>query len=456
MRFSMETLMKDRWASGGVGAILAVLIVCPGVSWAQRPTAKASHNVGTVDLSLHSPESVGFSFGRLDRLHALMQGVVDQKQVAGVVTILSRHGKVIDYRTYGMRDMATGAPMPKDAIFRDFSMTKPVTGVAMMILWEQGKWLPGDPISKYIPAFAHLKVYRGLDGDGKMILDDPVHPPTMQELMTHTAGFTYGIFGDTPVDKMYGEAHLSAATSLQDFIDRLSKIPLLYQPGARWEYSVSTDIQGYIIEKLSGQTLPDFIEQHICEPLGMRDAGFFVPAGKRSRLATLYHASSKGELVADGPLGLGGAYGRPPASPSGGGGMVSTAEDYLRFAEMLVNGGELNGVRVLSPAAVHLMTSNHLGANLLTGEFGVAGERMRSGFGWGYDCAVEFDPPEVDLPDGKGTFFWGGIAGTWFWVDPTNDIVFVGMIQRVLDATSPSLGALSRSAVYQALVNPGM
>jgi CubicO group peptidase (beta-lactamase class C family) len=451
--------MKTRQGSRFLGAFLAVLLIAPGATRVRGQTESAtagSRRRATLDLSLSKPESVGFSSERLDRLHALMQSVVDQKQIPGGVTILARQGKVIDYRAYGVRDLASGAPMTKDAIFRDFSMTKPVTGVAMMMLWEQGRWLPDDPIAKYIPEFAHLKVYKGLDADGKMILEDPVHPPTMQELMTHTAGFTYGIFGDSPVDKMYLGENLWGSKSLQEFIEKLARIPLLYQPGTRWVYSVSSDIQGYIVEKLSGQPLPDFMQRHIFQPLGMRDAGFFVAEAQRNRLATLYHINAKGELVTNGPGGLGGAYAAPPSMPSGGGGLVSTAEDYLRFGEMLAHGGELNGVQILSPAAVHLMTSNHLGAQLLTGEFGIGQQRLRPGFGWGYDCAVEFNPPEVDLPDGEGTFFWGGIAGTWFWVDPTNDIVFVGMIQRVLDSASPNLAGLSRSAVYQALVNPNM
>ncbi|HXJ96192.1 MAG TPA: serine hydrolase domain-containing protein [Terriglobia bacterium] len=439
-----------------IKASIAVLLIAFGAAQAQGQKA-ASKAASTVDLSLSKPESVGFSSERLERLHALMQQAVDQKQIAGIVTILARHGKVIDYRAYGQRDMASGTPMTKDTIFRDFSMTKPVTGVAMMMLWEQGKWLPSDPIAKYIPEFAHLKVFKGVDSDGKMILEDPIHPPTMHELMTHSAGFTYGFFGDTPVDKMYQGANIFQSKSLQEMIDKLSKIPLVYQPGTRWVYSVSMDIQGYIVEKLSGQTLPDFMQQKIFKPLGMTDAGFFVPPEKRSRFVTLYRSDEQGRLIADSTGGgLAGGYSAQPTAPSGGGGLVSTAEDYLRFAQMLGNGGILNGVRVLSPAAVHLMGSNHLAPNLLTGEFAIGLQRMRPGFGYGYDCAVVFNPPEADLPDGPGTFFWDGAAGTWFWIDPANDIVFVGMIQRMLGPASPNLEYLSRSVVYQALVDPKM
>jgi CubicO group peptidase (beta-lactamase class C family) len=448
--------MKNTRLSICAQTLLAILLITCGAAQAQgqRPALRTA---GTLDRSLSKPESVGFSSERLERLHALMQGVVDKKQIAGIVTILARHGKVVDYRAYGQRDMASGAPMTKDTIFRDFSMTKPVTGVAMMILYEQGKWLPSDPISKYIPEFGHLKVFKGVDAAGTTIVEDPAHAPTLHELMTHTAGFTYGVFGTTPVDKLYQSAGVLQSKSLQEMIDKLAKIPLLYQPGTRWVYSVSMDIQGYIIEKLSGQSLPDFMQQNIFKPLGMKDAGFFVPAEKRNRFVTLYHANERGELVVEAPgPGFGRDYSAQPTMPSGGGGLVSTAEDYLRFAEMLGNGGELNGVRVLSPAAVRLMSSNHLAPSLLTGEFGIGWQIMRPGFGYGYDCAVIFNPPEANLPDGQGAFFWDGAAGTWFWVDPTNEIVFVGMIQRLLGPGSPNLEYLSRSAVYQALVDPKM
>ena len=252
-------------------------------------------------MTVVKPETVGFSSERLERLHALMKQVIDDKELSGAVTILARHGKVVDYWNYGQRDMASGAAMTKDTIFRDFSMTKPVTGVAMMILYEQGKWLPSDPISKFIPEFAHLKVYKGVDADGKMILVDPDHPPTMAELMSHTAGFTYGFFGDTPVDKMYRDANLFQSKNLKEFIDKLAAIPLTYQPGKGWTYSVSMDIEGYIVEKLSGQSLPDFMRDNIYKPLGMKDAGFFVPAEKRSALCHALYERRSGQDDGCGP-----------------------------------------------------------------------------------------------------------------------------------------------------------
>jgi CubicO group peptidase (beta-lactamase class C family) len=429
-----------------IASVLLALVMSP--MSAQQP---ARH---LLDLTVNKPETVGFSSERLERLHALIQDEVDKKQLSGAVTILARHGKVVEYRTYGQRDIATATPMTKDTIFRDYSMTKPVTGVAMMILYEQGKWFPNDPISKYIPEFAHLKVYKGVDADGKMILADPDHAPTIRELMTHTAGFGYGS-GKSPVDAMYHDLGVMQSHTLQEAIDKLAKIPLYYQPGQGWLYSVSMDIQGYIVEKLSGQSLPDFMHDHIFAPLGMRDAAFYVPDGKRSRFATNYHPNPQGELVPGVPPG-GPAmdYAAQPTMPSGGGGLVSTAEDYYRLAQMLANGGELNGVRVLAPSTVKLMTSNHVPASLLTGEFGIGLSVIRPGFAWGYDCAVIFDPPEANLSDGKGTFFWDGAAGTWFFVDPTNDIVFVSMIQRMSSPDNHPLEYKSHAVIDQALVDP--
>jgi CubicO group peptidase (beta-lactamase class C family) len=430
-----------------------IVVICLAASSALQchAQAPASHRL---DMTLVKPETVGFSTERLERMHSLIQQEVDQKQLAGAITILARHGKVIDYRTYGQRDIATGAAMSKDTIFRDYSMTKPVTGVAMMILYEQGKWLPSDPIAKYIPEFAHLKVFTGVDADGKMILVDPEHAPTMRELMSHSAGFSYGS-GKTPVDAMYHDLKVMQSANLQEMIDKLARIPLNYQPGKGWTYSVSMDIEGYIVEKLSGQTLPDFMRDHIFTPLGMKDAGFFVPEEKRARFATNYRDDPQGQLVPSATsAGAPTDYAAQPAMPSGGGGLVSTAEDYYRFAQMLGNGGELDGKRILAASTVKLLTTNHLPDELLTGTFGIGQHIMRPGFGYGINCAVVFDPPAANMPDGKGTFFWDGAAGTWFWVDPTNDLVFVAMIQRMTSPDNHSLQYRSHATVYQALVDP--
>jgi CubicO group peptidase (beta-lactamase class C family) len=442
----MKNTRRMRYALSFLAGLL--LTTAPPQTKAQQANTKA------FDLAESKPEAVGFSSERLERLHAAMQRQVDEKQLPGIVTILARHGKVVEERSYGKKDIASGAPMTKDTIFRIYSMTKPVTGVAMMILYEEGKWHPGDPISKYIPEFAHLKVLKGVDQSGAPILEEPVHPPTMGELMTHTAGFTYGFFGDTPVDKMYNESRVLQSQNLQEMIDKLAKIPLLYQPGSRWVYSLSMDIQGYIVEKLSGQSMPDFMQQHIFGPLVMKDSGFFVPKEKRNRFATLYAESPTGELVTAAPGGAAPTdYAKQPSMASGGGGMVSTAEDYLRFSQMLLNQGELDGVRILAPTTVQLMTANHVAPSLMMDESSIG---PRPGLGWGYDCAVFTDPPQAAAVVGKGTFWWQGAADTWFWIDPTNDVIFVGMTQRMLGSRWPEVQELSQPTVYQALLKPKM
>jgi len=403
------------------------------------------------------PESLGFSSDRLAHLHDAMQRTVDDHSLAGVVTLLMRHGKLVEQRSYGVKDLASRAPMTNDTIFRIYSMTKPVTGVAMMILYEEGKWHHTDPISKFIPEFAEVKVFKGLDANGAILTEPPVHPPTIEELLTHTAGLTYGLFGTTPVDKAYMSRNCFAAADLHAMSKCFAGLPLLYQPGSQWVYSVSMDIQGYLIEKLSGRPLAQFMEERIFKPLQMSDTAFFVPREKRARFATLYSGGPDGKLLTTGEAsGPKADFVSPPGAPSGGGGLVSTARDYARFAQMLLNHGELDGARILSPATVALMTANHLPPKLLTGEFSIGKSVMRQGHGWGYDLAVYNDPPTAGEVVGKGTFYWEGAAATWFWIDPANDLIFVGMTQRMFGNGQPPMAHFSRPTVYGALTNPKM
>jgi len=407
----------------------------------------------TTALPETRPEFVGFSAERLKRLDENLQSLVDNKQLAGIVTMAARHGRIMYNKTFGVQDIATAKPMQKDTIFRIYSMTKPITGVAMMILFEEGKWKPGDPISKYIPEFANLKVYAGQNADGTMRLEAPAHAPTMGELLSHTAGFTYGYFGDTPVDKMYQKSHPLQAESMGDFIKKLAELPLVYQPGEGWIYSVAVDVQGYLVEKLSGKPFPEFLQERIFKPLNMNDTAFFVPGQKMDRLATVYTADEKSLALVAMPHAE--EVNKEPGLPSGGGGLYSTAADYVRFAQMLLNGGLLGGVRILSPSTVQLMRSNHLPDRLMTGKYGIGLYAMQPGLGFGYDFAVFEDPIKFGSTAGKGTFLWDGVAGTWFWIDPTNDLVFVGMIQRMMTAPgAPNLEDLSRALLYQALVDP--
>jgi CubicO group peptidase (beta-lactamase class C family) len=417
-----------------------------------RPKLQPSAQAPAGPLPAAAPESVGFSSTRLQRLDEAVSGAIDAKELAGAVTAVARHGKVVSFKAQGFQDIASRTPMRTDTIFRIYSMTKPITGVAMMMLYEEGKWSPSDPLAKFIPAFASLKVFAGTDKDGNPILQDPAHPPTVGELMTHTAGFTYGVFGDTPVDKLYQKENPLRSGSLQEFVEKLARLPLAYQPGEAWVYSVSVDVQGCLVEKLSGKPLPEFMRERIFDPLGMKDTGFAVPESKLGRLATIYTADPKtGELQ---PRPRDPNISRVPGMASGGGGLYSTAGDYLRFAQMLLNGGTLEGARLLAPSSVELMRSNKLPERLMTGKFGIGLQTMRPGFGFGYDVAVFTDPSTAGTTAGKGSYLWDGAAGTWFLIDPSNDVVFVGMIQRMLAPGMRDYEHLSRALTYQALVDP--
>lgn len=408
------------------------------------------------------PEETGFNAERLKRLDEHMQAMVANGQIAGGVTLLARHGHVVHAKTFGVRALG-GEPMPMDAIFRIRSETKPVTGVAMMILYEQGLWKLDDPISKYVPEFANLRIATGVDTAGQPILAPISRPPTMRELMTHTAGFAYGIADDpnSPADQAYYQAGVLQSASLSDLVRKVSGLPMFSEPGQLWRYSVAADIQGYIVEKLSGETLPVFMEEHIFAPLGMKDTAFYVPDQKAGRLAALYDADpATGKLIP----AVEGAWrdvSRPPAAPLGGGGLLSTAGDFARFAQMILNRGELDGVRILKPESVMLMAQNHLPPGFVVTTNGTTGVLkpgprpfpFAAGVGYGLDVAVAVDPAASGAPVGPGTISWGGSAGTWFWIDPANDLFFVGMIQR-LGGVGPGLDAQSRALVYQAIERP--
>ena len=412
-----------------------------GIRPATSAAAKMAERHGR-DLAPVTAESVGISTERLSRLDAAMKHLVlDDKQVAGVVTLVERHGKIVHFNAVGQLDARKTDPMHKDSIFRIYSMSKPVTGVAMMMLYEEGKWQLNDPVSRYIPEFARLKVYAGKNEDGTPKLEDAKRSMTMRELMTHTAGLGYVLSASNPVDKMIIEGNvLNAQAPLQSMIDGLAKIPLLAQPGTRWSYSIAVDVQGFLIEKFSGQSFADFARTRIFEPLGMKDTGFYVPKEKLSRLAQV-HTGSGATLAVD--------TNRPdpavvPLGPSGGGGLFSTATDYARFCEMLLQGGQFNGVRLLAPRTVEMMRTNHVNPDPL--------KTMPPGTGWGMDFQVVTDAAAAGDSVSNGTFSWWGIAGTWFWIDPVKDLAFVGMVQHQNIGTTRAIHALSRSLVYQAIV----
>jgi len=401
------------------------------------------------ELPTAKPEKVGMSAERLQRLPEGMKALVDEGRLAGVVTMVARNGKVVHFDAAGKANIETGAPMQKDTIFRIYSMSKPITGVAMMMLFEEGKWQLNDPVAKHIPEFAGLKVYSGADADGKPVLKEQLRPMTMRDLMSHTAGFTYGIFSNTAVDQMQREADvLNFDITLDEMIKRVAKLPLNSQPGAQWHYSISVDIQGYVVQKLSGMRFDEFLEKRLFKPLGMVDTAFYVPAEKLNRFAEMYKYE-KGKLAPE-TAGLNHDFAKRIAFLSGGGGLVSTASDYMRFCQMLLNGGQLNGVRILSPRTVQLMRTNVLpqGMPILT-----------PGAQFGLDFAVYNNPMAAGGYYGDGTYWWGGAAGTWFWIDPVSDLIVIGMIQQVAgtgagDAPAgvPDVRGLSRALTYQAIV----
>ena len=385
------------------------------------------------------PEDVGFSSQRLQRTSGVLNADVEAKRLPGAVLLIARDGKIAFYDSVGYQNRASQTPMRKDSIFRIASMSKPITTVAAMILAEENKLDVAAPVAQYLPEFKDVKV--GTEGVA------PKRPMTVQDLMRHTSGLTYGIFGNSPVDQMYRKADIFNAKSLEAMVKAIAGLPLLHQPGEYWEYSVSTDVLGRVVEVASGMDLDGFVRERITGPLKMNDTGFWVKPPAASRLAR-----PDGE-----PNGAFAAETEKPALLSGGGGMLSTAGDYARFCQMLLNGGILDGVRVLAPKTVALMTSDQLPATterhtpvaISLGAFGPVPE-MGTSFGLGF--AIRTDAGRNPLPGSPGDFSWGGITGTLFWVDPQARLVAVLMAQT----PRPNLNMIwrqTRTMVYQAMTN---
>ncbi len=363
---------------------------------------------------------MGFAAAKLERAQKQMQRYVDERKLAGMLTLIARQGKVVHAEKYGLQDIENKRPMQLNTIFRLASLTKPISSVALLMLYEQSRVQLDDPIAKYLPAFAPTKVYAA---DGK--LEPMARPNTVKDALMHTTGLTAPGFGDSPVHKMYGEAGLGKATSLDDFTTRLAALPLLHQPGAHWSYGYSTDVVSRIVEVVSGMPFGQFVEQKILQPLKMRDTGFTVPDEKLERFAVIYASQDSNAMKrVEVPLS---------AFPRGNSGMVSTVPDYLRFAQMLLNGGELEGVRLLKRETVALMTRNHLPENLIP--IGVMDFKFTNhGFGLGFSIVVEPKPgaaPEKNHPGfwwhrgapPAGSYGWIGAYMTDVWVDPSNEII---------------------------------
>ncbi len=426
-----------------VAALLAVAFLSLGLVACGQSRADVPMQ-GPRDLARVAPEEVGMSSERLERLNEAMQGLVDDGLLSGITTMISRQGKIAHFGTFGHRDIEAGSEMSEDVIFRIYSMTKPITGVALMMLYEEGKFRLSDPVHRYIPEFEGLVVAKEDGPNGQPITEPADHPMTIRELMAHTAGLSYGIFSQSQVDSLYREANvLDNDSTLKDMIDKLSKIPLRQQPGSMWHYSVAVDVQGYLVEVLSGQRFDEFLNERLFGPLGMNDTAFHVAEDKADRFAQVYTHDADGNLTPQEGFGGSRSYFDPPNFLSGGGGLVSTTMDYMRFSQMLLNGGELDGVRILAPSTVKLMHLNHLPREL---------KEMSPGTGFGLDFAVVLDPVAADGIS-KGEYYWGGAAGTWFWIDPKEDLVFVGMIQH-FGPRRPDVRSLSRRLTYQAILEP--
>ena len=371
----------------------------------------------TTPLPVASPEDVGLSAAALDRLSAALQARIANGHIPGAVALVARHGKVAYFEAFGRRDPATDAPMTRDAIFRIYSMTKAIVSVGVMMLWEEGRLLLNDPIARYIPAFAETMV--GCWSGDFLARSDADRAITVQDLLRHTSGLTYEFRGDTPVHTRYIEAKVARLRQTnEEHVATLASLPLLYQPGTQWEYGRSTDVLGRLIEIISGQTLGTFLSERVLRPLGMADAGFWVPEKDQGRIAEPFAQDPE----SGGNIALLDVK-RPAIFESGGGGMVSSTLDYARFLAMLAGNGRLGETRLLGRKTIELMTSDHLGA--IPG----SPDLLPPGHGFGLGFAVRLQAGLAPFPGSVGTYFWGGAAGTTFWVDPAERLFAVLMIQ---------------------------
>jgi len=394
---------------------------------------------GDLGLPVAEPESVGMSSKKLDMLPKSLGSYVDKGQIAGVVSVVARDGKIVHFEAIGKRDVERDLPMQKDTIFRMYSMTKPVTGTAVMILVDEGKLKVTDEVSKYLPEFSDMTVMEVAE-DGTTKIVPAKTPITIEHLLMHTSGLIYGIFDGGPLGEMYNANKIdtdgASGQSLEEFSKAVAKMPLKAEPGTAWHYSVAMDVLGRVVEVIAGQRFGDFMEERIFEPLKMTDAGFMVPADKVDRFAANYGPLDGGMTLIDDPKTS--RYLNEPSLDSGGGGMVSTASDYLRFAQMLVNGGELDGVRILSEEAVREMTSDHLGPEFGESPLSTLGVFPFGGIGFGYTGAVVKEGTKQSIFGSEGVYTWSGYANTDFWIDPSEKIVGMVLTQLVPAGTYPT------------------
>ncbi len=412
-------------------------------------------------------QRAGFSVQRLSRVDRLLERYVAGGHLAGVLGLIHRKGETAYCNAVGQREIETDLPMTEDTIFRIYSMTKPITSVAALMLFEDGHFLLDDPVTKYLPEFGDVQVYAG-DLEN---LEPPDRPPTIKDLFMHTAGLSYGWDPDSPVEELYRQSFGNREQlQLESFVQKLATLPLLYHPGTRWLYSYATDVLGRLVEVVSGQTLDEFFQREIFKPLSMNDTGFHVPAASVERFSACYcppggfnlgsgigrkkeeEAGQKNDSEPTIELhesSRDSRFTRPPAFQSGGGGLVSTLGDYLRFSQMLLNGGVLDGNRLLGPKTVELMRANHLPADLVPIAIGTD---VRAGYGFGLGVSVLMDLPATSTPGSEGIYGWGGAATTQFWIDPNEDMLGIFMTQYMPAGYYP-IAREFRVAAYQAIVD---
>ena len=393
--------------------------------------------------------SNGFHPNRLPRIAAHIDRYVESGKLPGALCLVSRGGEEAFFHACGLRDVERGAPMQRDAVARFYSMTKPIASVALMMLYEEGRFQLDDPVAKTIDGWADLEVFDR--GDAKRYAArKPDAPMTIKHLLTHTSGLTYGFMNQHPVDALYRRADVNGGT-LQQMVERLAELPLKFSPGTLWNYGVSTDVCGYLVERFSGQALDEFVAERITQPLDMADSGFHVRPGSEDRFAACYqHVAPATYKLQDDPQSS--RYLERPAFLSGGGGMVGTIDDYHRFAKMLLAKGELAGQRLLGRKTVEYMASNHLPGNCDLAAMGqpVFSETPYEGIGFGLGFSVVVDPAAANVLDSPGEFAWGGAASTYFWIDPVEEVLAVFLTQLLPSSTYPIRREL-KTLVYQAL-----
>jgi len=396
-----------------------------------------------------NPEAVGFSSARLSKVSEFVDREILAGRLAGAVTMIARYGEIVHFESAGRYGLDDDRPLDKDALFRIFSMTKPITTVAAMILYEEGAFHLGEPVAKYLPALEGMSLLV----DGQLVA--PNNTMTIEQLMTHTAGLTNGWHVEHPVERAYRDAALQNSPDLDAFIQNLGTLPLRFEPGTRYHYSVATDVLGALVERLSGQTLEQFFHERIFEPLGMRDTYFNVPAEKAGRLARNHLWDAKSQQVVPMPDGL-----IPSPSGitlfSGGSGLISTAKDYWRFCEMLRRGGHLDGIRILGPKTVQAMTMARLTPEVRdNGATEYPASHLYPGQSYGLGFGVITDPAQSQVISSQGEYSWGGIANTKFWIDPEEDLVVILMAQVIGAPYSDRLRFDLKVATYQALSTLG-